>query len=665
MKLGRLFSEGAVFQCGMRIPLWGYAAPGSVVRAEFAGVRAHTVASREGFFRMELPPVEAGGPYTLDVSDRTGARCVVGNILAGEVWIASGQSNMEFPLKDSPEQYEAFFREGNEYDRLRMFTVRRSASGATESEPQGEWRVANRENAANFSAVALWFADAVRRKRNIPVGVIASCWGGTYIQAWISRETLAGNPDSVSELSRYEAFLEKEFDWESYDPAFAEASSAPFEQLLERFSEKDSGNAGVAKGWALPEFDDSRWTSMTIPGDWIAAGVNGNGATWFRKEIELPAHWAGKTLELHTGGIDKHDITYFNGIEIGRTGKDFDASLWAEPRVYSIPADIVKPGKNTIAIRAYSFIYGGGIVGPAEWNYAALPGTEEKVCFAGSCKAAAESCISPFVLNPDPPAGPWSPNTPHILFDGMISPLIPCAMRGVLWYQGETNAHCRKDAEEYARLMQNLIADWRHRWGQGDFPFLMVELANYRTPSDYDPESVWAVLRASQHKAAAALPNVRIAHSSDLGESRSIHPKDKRSVGHRLARIALSDVYRCPEGMPNGPEVESVRADGPGLRISFRFADGLHAENGPAKGFYLAGCDGRFYSASARIEGSTVFAVSDRVSSPCSIRYSWADNPTGNLFNSAQLPMSPFEADLSGSSPDGIHDGCSNGNSSL
>ncbi len=649
MKLSPLFSDGAVFQRNENIPIWGSTDPSVVVKAEFAGKTAYALSAKDGTFRLHLPPVEAGGPYELTVSDRNGGSVRISNVLVGEVWLASGQSNMEFRMNASPVQLEAFLRENRDSDSIRMFTVHRAASSAIESGVSGKWAPADAENVGLFSAVALWFAYRLRERLGVPVGILHSSWGGTYIQAWTSREMLARNPEYRFELVEYENNLREKYDWNGFDPAKSEFYTADLLAILEKYSKKDTGNTGFARGWAAPDFDDSQWKSMRIPGNWITGGINENGATWFRKTLELPAHWAGKDLIYHSGGVDKHDITYFNGVEIGRTGKDFEDAYWSMPRTYSIPGNLVKAGKNLIAVRAYSFIYDGGFVGGEEDFYLELPDSGETVSFAGESLAFPEYSIGKISRNSGGQvfmSGPYFQNSPHILFDAMIAPLIPYAIRGVIWYQGETNAHTIPEAAAYARFMRDLIEDWRFRWGLGDFPFLMVELANYRSSKAYDPESTWAVLRDSQRKAAAALPNVAISHTTDVGDILDIHPKDKRSVGTRLARIALAGMYSCPDVVPNGPEFQNLRLEGSRIRVTFRYAEGLHAETLPVKGFFLAASDGVFRPAEGTIEGSSVVLSSPEIALPRSVRYSWADNPVGNLYNAEKLPAAPFGATL-------------------
>ncbi len=640
MKLGKLFSDGAVIQRRQTVPVWGWTEPNCAVKATLAGNCAYAVSSVSGEFLLRLPPMDlAGGPYVLTVENtNSGDRIEVKNILFGEVWLASGQSNMEFCMGTSPLQLEEFRRINPDPSTLRMITVEKSATSAQQNDFSGEWLESTDQNVPGFSAVALWFGYRLRERLGVPVGLIASSWGGTIIEAWTSRNTLACDPELAPFLREYEQRLVQDPIWQ--DPTLG-ASSSRFGSSVKG----DPGNKGVTLGWAEYNFDDSDWIDFGVPGSWTGEGLAGNGAVWIRREFDLPAEWAGKKLVMELGGIDKHDVTYFNGVEIGASGKGFDEAFWCAPRRYTVPGNLVREGKNRIAIRAFSFLFDGSFNGKPEL-YRLYPEGDPAaaISLAGTWKFRVEVDFGK-VRPPDirTKGGPYVPNTWSILFDGMIRPLIPYAIRGAIWYQGESNAHSIVDSARYQRQMADLIRDWRFFWGQGNFPFHLVQLANFRTEMEYEESSTWAVLRESQRLACQRVPNTDMAVIIDCGEAEDIHPKDKRSVGFRLAAASLHNDYGCEEIVPSGPLPREISMENGPIRIRFDYADGL-CFHGEPRGFYLAGNDESFLPAdSVIIDGPSVVVRSARVKFPMRVRYSWADNPNGNLFNGAGLPASPFE----------------------
>ena len=647
MKLSNLFSDGAVLQRGMPVPVWGTTAPDSVVRITCAGVSALGASSSTGEFLVRLPELPAGGPYELVAETvSTGERVVVHDVLVGEVWLASGQSNMEFRIASSPAQYRDFCSLKVNPSALRMITVPKSVTTAQQREFSAGWLYATEQNAATFSAVALWFANRLHEKLNVPVGIIHSSWGGTFAEAWTSRSTLMRNPGIRNTLLKYESLLSSCEAWKKAD-FFHELPSSQLD-FFRKYGKADPGNTGVAKGWAEKEFDDSSWKPFQVPGNWMTQGIAGNGAVWARFSVEIPESWSGRPLRLKLGGIDKQDITYFNGHEVGRSGKEFDDTFWNIPRNYAVPAELVKPGRAVIAVRAYSFLYDGAINGLPEMFVLHPDGCEsEGIPLVGCWKAAAEIDYGKLQFPSQSGAlmqGPGNPNTYSILFDAMIRPLIPYAMRGAIWYQGETNAHSIPESAAYERIMSDLIDDWRFYWGEGDFPFYLVQLANFRTPSEYDEESTWAPLRESQRFACERMPNTAMAVAIDCGDALDIHPKDKRTVGERLAAQALYNTYHCCDVIPCGPLPREIRRENGGLRVLFDHADGGLEFRGAKDGFFLADDDGVFRKAeTVEADGASLFLRSAEVAYPARVRYNWADNPVGTLYNGAGFPASPFE----------------------
>lgn len=651
MKLASIFSDGAIFQRRCQIAVWGSAQPRSVIFAQLNGQCAYALSSSDGQFMLRLPPMEAGGPFALTVTDRSdGQSITVNDVRIGEVWLASGQSNMEFRLNQSPDQCRQFAEMVRDPETLRMITIPRNASGAAQSSFKGQWLPATAGNSPNFSAVALWFAWKLREETGVPVGIIHSSWGGTCVETWTSRESAMECEYERELLLRKDHANTDPQTWDGLTTDILDRFTLGEAEFFEKFCKRDPGNRGVGMGWADLQFDDSAWKDMDVPGEWISQGLGGNGAAWFRREIDIPAEWAGKDLLVHTGGIDKHDVAYFNGEEIGRTGGGFETGWWNLPREYRVPARLVKAGaRNVIAIRVYSFAYDGGFVG-GESEYSIRPAGDDgsKLPLAGIWKASMEFDAGHIV-------SPWSeslaftpgnPNVPSVLFDGMIRPLIPYGIHGAIWYQGEQNAETIKQALRYEEAMTNLIRDWRHHWGIGDFPFYIVQLAGFRDLKPYDGNCVWPALRESQRKAAQSVPNAAIAVAIDVGEEQDIHPKDKRVVGFRLAALALRHAEHREDVEGDGPLFESSSIEDGAIRICFRHARGLHARDGEQlRGFYIAGEDGSFHPGTATIDGSTVVVRAADVRHPLAVRYSWADFPDGNLYNAAGLPASPFRTD--------------------
>ena len=616
MKLASLFSAGAVLQRDHFIPVWGECSPNAVVRAELAGREAFAPASSTGRFMLRLPPLPAGGPYELRVTDlATRQSITVPDVLVGEVWLASGQSNMEYGLfradetaiTGKPSQYEDFVSGLEEPSTLRMLTVPTCYSGAPEDVVQAGWQTATPENVRKFSAVALWFAHAIRARLNVPVGIINSSVGGTCIEAWMSRAAFLNDPVLRRGLSEYDAFLSDPDLW--HDPETATC-----------------GAPGAINRWADTALDDSGWQDMQVPGSWIVQGIGRDGAIWARHTVEIPAAWAGCDLVLQVGAVDKCDVTYFDGVEVGRTGRGFDATHWDTPRRYNVPGRLVKSGRRTIAIHAYSFCYDGAIHGAAESFSLSRADTGESLPLAGIWKAHVQYDFG-------------ITTAPSILFNGMINPLIPYAIRGALWYQGESNGDRLKDALAYETRLKGMIGDWRARWGQGDFPFLMVQLVSFGAKHEFSPIIPGACARRSgawrRHCRASAWPWRSMCRATSRTSTPPTSGRSATPRPHRAARPTISPVScrrRCTAGHTRGAR----------LRIRFDHAEGLHAKGGVLKGFYLAGADQRFHPATAVIEGTSVVLSAEQVTQAYAACYAWAAYCEPTLYNGAGLPASPF-----------------------
>jgi sialate O-acetylesterase len=383
---------------------------------------------------------------------------------------------------------------------------------------------------------------------------------------------------------------------------------------------------------------------MKLPQPWEAAGLAIDGAVWFRKAVEVPPSWASRSLTLSLGPVDDFDTTYVDGIEVGHIGKE-TPGYWSVPRRYTVPGRLVKGGRVVIAVRAFDHYGNGGFTGAApEMTLVPADGTGAPIALAGAWEYKVEHALEPshpdFATQPRYPS-PDNPNSPTVLYGAMIAPLVRCTIRGAIWYQGESNAG---SAYQYRTLFPTMIRDWRRAWGEGDFPFDFVQLANFMPRKNEPGESEWAELREAQAM-TLALPKTGMAVAIDIGEADDIHPRNKKDVGERLARWALADTYGQAV-VKSGPLYDSFAVEGSAIRVRLRHADGLSTYDGaPPKGFAIAGADRRWHWADARVEGTMVVVSSPEVKEPVAVRYAWADNPEATLRSGAGLPASPFRTD--------------------
>ncbi len=631
MRLASIFGDHAVMQREMSAPVWGWTKPLVRVKVKLGPYEACGMSGDDGKFLVRLPPMKAGGPYELEASASDGGGIAKStDILVGEVWIASGQSNMQWTVTQCGavgEQEAASAKDAA----LRMLNVPQMACLGRQSDVKASWKLCAPPATGTFSAVGYYFAQRLRAELGVPVGILNSSWGGTIVEAWMSREWLVRNEYAANWVASYEADVNSPAYW-------AEMG----EKLSINVFPADPGNTGEPAGWAKPGLKEDDWKEVVLPRAWQSFGHNYSGVFWFRKTIDIPAAWAGKDLSLEIGAVDKQDITYFNGTQVGATGTGFEQEHWSVVRDYHVPGKLVKAGKNTIAIRAYSFVYHGGMIGPASsMSVSQADDSEQSLSLAGNWLYKVEHNLG-LVSPPAQILGPGNPNTPYILYDSMIAPLVPCALRGAIWYQGESNA---AKASEYRSLLVDMIRCWRRDFGVGDLAFLQVQLANYMGEMDYQHESTWARLREAQLQTLAE-PETGMAVAIDIGEALDIHPKNKKDVGGRLAQWALCRTYH-KHMAPSGPLYQSMTIEGSRVRLRFaHVAGGLVAKDGKLKTFHIAGADRIFKSADAIIEGDTLVVSSPEVEKPMAVRYAWADNPEGcNLYNAVGLPASPFRTD--------------------
>lgn len=626
--LPALFTDNMVLQQKTNVAVWGKAAPGKTVQISNTwGPKRYSVkAGPNGDWKVMVATPAYGGPYQLSISD--GEELNLKNVLIGEVWLCSGQSNMEMPLagwgkiKDYQKEIEAA-----KYPNIRLLQVEHTTSNTEVQDAaisNGGWMVCNPQNVAEFSSVAYFFAKTIYEKKGVPIGLIHTSWGGTIAEAWTSAATLQQMPDFAAATAQIKAYNQDK-EGVTYNNQLA-----AWQKLT---STKDAGQKDGKALWAAAGLDESSWKNMSLPTAWEQAGLPDlDGVVWFRKKITIPASLEGKELKLNLGTIDDNDITFFNDEKIGET-EGFNI-----PRSYTIPANQVKAGTAVITVRVFDGIGGGGIYG--DKSILSLSSSSgERITLDGDWKYKVGLNLK------DIPAAPPSnngPNRPTVLYNKMINPFIQFAIRGVIWYQGESN---EERGYQYRTLFPALIKDWRKKWNIGNFPFYFVQLANYKKTEEQPIASNWAEVRDAQ-LGALALENTGMAVAIDIGEAGDIHPKNKQEVGRRLALIALAKNYGESTAY-SGPVFQSQQVEGKAVKLTFKFAEGgLKTKDGAAlTGFAIAGADQKFHWATAVIKGNQVMVSSPDVPNPVAVRYAWANNPVCNLYNEAGLPASPFRTD--------------------
>jgi sialate O-acetylesterase len=630
VRLPALVSDGMVLQTGVPLRVWGWASEGEKVTLTLRGQTA-TATARGGLWAMTLKPLAPGGPFEMTIAGNN--TIVVRDVAVGDVWVCSGQSNMEWPLERSADAKPEIGAPADPL--LRMFTVGRQLAAAPAAEvASGAWESATPATRGHFSAVGYYFGRALRAARKVPVGLIHSSWGGTPAEAWMSRGALT--------------------EWGLPDQAFAAlapptaASRDAYQRRLDAWTAagrpagtfEDPGVHDAAKSWALPATDTRGWQSLSLPGAWEKLGLeyDFDGGVWFRREVDVPARWAGRDLELSLGAIDDTDTTYFNGVAVGATGGEVP-NHWAVQRHYRIPASAVHAGRAVIAVRVWDHGGEGGFMGPADALWLGPPGAEprERVALGGAWRFRPERTRPSM---PNPPG--LNQNLPSVLYNGMLAPLLPYAIKGAIWYQGESNTG---RAGEYRSLLTALIQSWRNDWHVGNFPFLIVQLAPYMA-IDSDPrESGWAELREAQAQVAREVGNGGLAVITDVGDPKDIHPTQKKPVGERLALAARKVAYG-EKIVASGPTLRSATALGGKIVVRFdNVGKGLRVQGERLTGFAIAGKDERFVNADAVLDGDRVVVSSASVPAPAYVRFGWANHPVVNLWNADGLPAVPFRTD--------------------
>ena len=615
VKLPKLVSDGMVLQRDANTRIWGWAANGEKIIIRFMDAIYTATANDKGEWAVMLPKMKAGGPYKMEISASNAI--TINDILIGDVWVCSGQSNM-----GGLRGFAAYYPEEiatSENPNIRHFMVGSGFKlGSRETDfRSGKWVSANPKDVLSFAAVGYFFARKLYDIYKIPIGLINASVGGSSAEAWIS-------DDGIKEFPRYYEDAQK-FQIPGYMDKVNKQDNERVKAWNQMIKLNDEGNKGPLK-WYDPAFKPTDWETMQVPGYWVNTKTgNVNGFVWFRREFNVPSKMTGKPATLKMGRIADADSVFVNGKFVGSVN-----SLYAL-RSYKVPETLLKEGSNTIVVKITSLIHHGGFVPGRPYKVIA---DSDTIHLEGDWKYKVGAVAEPL----DDKL--FTGKIPTGLFNGMLAPVTNYTIKGAVWYQGESNTI---RAYEHFEIFKALIKDWRTNWRQGDFPFLYVQLPNFTEENFETTKYDWAVFRETQLK-ALNIPNTGMAVTVDVGEFNDIHPVKKKPVGDRLALAARKVAYGDIKVVYSGPVYKSVEFKGNQATLSFTsVGGGLVAQGGDLKYFEVCGIDNKFVPAKAKISGDKIIVSSDLVSKPVAVRYAWANNPEGaNLYNKEGLPASPF-----------------------
>jgi len=616
-----LISDGMVLQRNAPVKIWGWARENEKITIEFIGKVYNTITKADGRWSILLNELKPGGPYSMNLK---GSQCItLKNILIGDVWVCSGQSNMQLKVDRVKDIYKDEI--SNCYNtEIRQFVVPEiyDFNVLRQDVESSYWELTNPQSVLNFTATGYFFAKALYEKYHVPIGLINTGIGGTPAEAWLSEDALKAFPNHLETAMK---FKNNEY-IEMIKREDETASNAWYSNL-------DHKDKGLKKGklqWYDMNHNDSKWLTLNLPGNFKEYGFEHLcGVVWVRKEIEIPAAMIGEPASIWLGTIVDSDTVYINGTFVGATAYRYP------PRKYDIPENLLKEGKNIIAIRVISNVGEGGFVKDKPYQ---IKTKEQIIELKGKWKYKIG------VTSNQSPEMTFIQYKPLGLFNGMISPILNYAIKGVIWYQGESNTSMPK---EYYKLFSTLIRNWRQKWNQGDFPFLYVQLANYMEASEQPSQSNWAELREAQLKALVH-PNTGMVVTTDIGEWNDLHPLNKKDVGYRLALTAQKIAYGESEVVCSGPIYQSMIIEDNKVILTFTNAQGGLAikNSNELRHFAIAGDDKKFIWAKATIKNDKVVVWCEQVAHPVYVRYAWADNPEGaNLYNKEGLPASAFRTD--------------------
>ena len=617
--ISKLYSDHMVIQRDQPIVVWGWADINENVNINFYNADYSSITNEKGEWKIVLPMMKEGGPFEMIVSTKD-VKIIVRDILIGDVWICSGQSNMEWVVANSNNADEEI-RSSTDF-KIRHFDIPNTSSEKPEVNlTGGEWKLSNPENTGDFTAVGYFFAKELRKHIDVPIGLINSSWGGSRIEAWMSAKSLnlKNQQELIDEVKRqaeseYKKQLEK------------------FQKSFSGISEVDMGMKNDIQLWASPDLNESDWNDIVVPSYWEDAGYEGlDGIGWYRTNFNLTSEEAMDDIELGLGKIDDSDIAWVNGNKIGGIEQ-----AWDVPRVYIAPSQFLREGKNVLCIRIEDTGGGGGIYDDVSLVYLKSKSTNRSL--AGKWK---------FKIGAVKKTEIAANQVPTLLYNQMIHPILNFSIKGVLWYQGESNSNNVEEAFQYRKLFIDMINDWRALWNVGNFPFLFVQLTNFRQPVEQPSESPWAIIRESQ-SFTLSIPNTGQAVIIDIGDANNIHPRNKQDVGLRLSLAARKIAYG-ENIVFSGPTYKNSKIKNGKIIISFdNIGTGLICKDkyGYLKGFAIAGANKKFVWAKAMIDADKVIVWNENIKNPNYVRYGWADNPDDlNLYNFENLPASPFRTD--------------------
>lgn len=618
VKIPRLVSDGMVLQRDSKVNVWGWANPSERVTLEMDGKLYHTITDANGKWKINIAPHKAGGPYTMVINGDNQVK--IQNILFGDVWLCSGQSNMELPIYRVKPLYEKEIETATN-DEIRFFTVPQKYNF---KEPQidfntGSWQSVSPKSVLNFSAVAYFFATELYGKYRIPIGIINASLGGSPAQAWLSEEALKLFPNYLAEAYKFRN-----------DSLIKEIESSDTKRSNQWYSEANRKDRGLKEGWKQKEYDTRSWQEMQVPGYWSDTEIgNVNGVVWFQKEFSISKENSGKSAFLNMGRIVDADSVYINGKFVGNITYQYP------PRWYNVPADLLVEGANTITVRVVSNSGKGGFVLDKPYE---LKVGETTIDLKGVWKMKLGCEMSAL---PSQTFIRWKPMG---LYNAMIAPLNNYSKKGILWYQGESNTG---DPKEYEQLLPALIGNWREKFKQPKIPFLFVQLPNFMETKPLPSESNWALFREMQAK-SLALPNTSMAVAIDAGDWNDIHPMNKKVIGVRLARLAQQKVYHDKNVNAVSPLYQSIKIVGSRIEVSFiGDTNGLkiNSEN-QLHCIAIAGKDKKFVWAKCEIKNGKLLVWSETVANPIAVRYAWADNPKGPFLSDRfGNIVAPFRSD--------------------
>lgn len=616
LKMPKLISDNMVFQRNAEMNIWGWASAGEKVTVNFKNADYTTTTAENGKWRVTIPSQPAGGPYNITIC--ASDTIVINNVLIGDVWLCSGQSNMELPIRRVEWIYPGVVENANNQNvRYTKVPDRYNFHAPQEDLDGGKWLTVSPQTVGQFGALTYFFADELSRDLNIPIGIMNVSLGGSPIESWISEEELKAYPVAYNELKRMQN-----------DSLTAQINKTDNEKSNAWYSELAKLDLGYKNHWESPETNIESWETAIVPGTWCCFDtVQSAGALWFAKRIILSAEQAASVQKIIMGVIVDADEVYINGEKVGSTGYQYP------PRRYNIPEGLMHEGENYIAVRAVENSANGEFVTDKDYI---LQLKNDTIDLSGEWKFRRASTIR------NAPSSAFLRWKPAGLYNGMLAPALGFSYTGAIWYQGESNAGRDK---EYTPLLKTLISSWRKDLNNNNLPFIVIQLPNFMQEVAEPSNGTWARMRQAQADAANQSENTSLVCAIDLGEWNDIHPLNKKDLAHRVYLQAKSKAYADNKVIADAPTATKLTVKGNKATVEFtNCGSGLVTTDGKAPtAFAIAGADGKYYWADAQLIDNKVVVSSKKVKKPVSVRYAWADNPGKiNLYSKEGLPAFPF-----------------------